>query len=852
MAQPLRSALVWAALAVLSAAAWPVRSKRWEQHLAPAAALIAALLLGAVETTVAGVLGVAVVLAVFARWQSGPDRSLMTVVAVAVGVLGVFRLAVTSIPTAWSLADVLGSSLGTAVGGLAGKALWIGATFAGLDLLVLMAIVYAGWLRWTAPLRRQRAICAALAIVAVHLVYLLLLASTTDSLAYLPERPPDPQDPYLDFYVPPAWHWTEAAAKALPWNLPLLPALLYLAVAAAMFRWAEWLPGGEAGPVEPPSGARRMAAVYRFGPIVGAILLPLLIALTPGSADLAGRKIVACDQGRLDWEKPVFDRYGRESAGTYGMLPALVESLGGRFVRSADLAPEDLAEADVLILFHPDRIWPEQFRQRIWQFVREGGSLLLVAGTSMPEDQLAATVNQVLQPTSMEVRFDTAAAAVPYFHGALQVLPHPAVSGVADRHNRFGRILGPSIAVGWPARPLLVGQYGWSDPGSDAALNMSYRLDAGERLGDLVLAAEQRLGKGTIVALTDPFCLTNEGLPTSFPFTGKLLCYLAQRPGNPQSVWRQALGLLIVVLLVGWLAWRSNATQVAAVSAALAVALVLVQTANGTADVLPGRSGEASTPIAYIDGSHLEAYSDDPWGFDDVTGLKLTLMRNGYLPLVAPDLRPERLAHAAMLISIAPARAFSVHERQSIRGFVERGGIFISMAGAEDAGPSQTLLADFGFRVPPPTLLPPPGTTEPRYDRHFRSRYLDAGVTGGHDCYVALHAAWPIECTSPDAIPLVADFDNRPVAAARRIGSGKVVVIGDTGFAMNKNLEYIGGQPFDGGYENAHFWRWLLTWLNDRPAWIPPPPKAESSPATESEGTSEGPADAATGREVSP
>ena len=50
------------------------------------------------------------------------------------------------------------------------------------------------------------------------------------------------------------------------------------------------------------------------------------------------------------------------------------------------------------------------------------------------------------------------------------------------------------------------------------------------------------------------------------------------------------------------------------------------------------------------------------------------------------------------------------------------------------------------------------------------------------------------------------------------------MLIGDTCFAMNKNLEYIGGEPFFGAYANAHFWRWLLTRLQGQPEWIPPRP----------------------------
>ncbi|NUQ64215.1 MAG: hypothetical protein HUU20_17230 [Pirellulales bacterium] len=848
VAQPFRIAIVWVGLVVLGVVLWPRRSGRWKQHALLAAAIALALVLLA-AAAVPGILGIALVVAAFARSKESIDRRLLTLTAVAAAALGAYRLTLASVPALWSLADLLGAALGRTAAAVSGRPLSIGATFAGLDLLVVMAVVYLGWLRLTAPPRRRRALVAGTAILASHLIYLLLLASAADLAAALPITPPADQDPYLDFYIPPETHWTEAAGKALPWNLPLVAAVFDLAIAAAMFRRARWLPAGR---VDSPG---RFTIPIRFrpaldhAPLALALVTPIVVALAPGAADLKDRKIVVLDEGYLDWEKPAFDQYGEESAGMYGMLPAFVESLGGSLVRSADLAEDDLRNASVLVVFHPNRMWPDEQCRRVWQFVRAGGSLLLVAGPSIPEDRMGATVNQVLQPTSMEIRFDTAAASAPYWHGVLTVMAHPATSGIGGNHNRFGLLLGPSIRAGWPARPLLVGRYGWSDPGCDAALNMSYRFDAGERLGDLVLAAEQRLGKGTVIVLADPFCLTNEGNPAAFEFTGRLLGYLANRPSNPQTAWRQAVGLLACGLLVGLLVWQCHPGRTAAASVAMSIALLAVDGVNGLRDVCPeGRPGQA-VPVAYIDGSHLEAYSGERWGFDDMAGLKLTLLRNGYLPLVAPDLKPQRLTRAAMLISIAPAREFSEIERQSVRDFVEQGGIFISMAGAEDAGPSRRLLADFGFRVPPPTLLPPPDASEPRHERNFRSRYLDAEATGGPDCYVGFHAAWPIEFSGPDTVPVVADFDNRSIVAVRAAGAGKVVVIGDTGFAMNKNLEYVGGQPFAAGYENAHFWRWFLGFLNERPAWIPPPPpppKPDDSPPKSE------PPDAAKGREVSP
>ena len=64
-------------------------------------------------------------------------------------------------------------------------------------------------------------------------------------------------------------------------------------------------------------------------------------------------------------------------------------------------------------------------------------------------------------------------------------------------------------------------------------------------------------------------------------------------------------------------------------------------------------------------------------------------------------------------------------------------------------------------------------------------------------------------------LPVVESEAELPVIVSRAVGQGHVVLIGDTCFAMNKNLEYIGGQSFSGGYETAHFWRWLLTRLQD-------------------------------------
>jgi hypothetical protein len=634
-----------------------------------------------------------------------------------------------------------------------------------------------------------------------------------------------------------------------------------MVVAAMMFRWAAWLPGaGELAsssdapqdPAEQASGKGgkgqragkeqrqrgqpendqaavstdwRLAAVT-WGSVILTVLVPLVTNLAPGQSSLEGKKIVASNQGYLDWQKPVHDSYGQASAGMYGMLPEFVASLGGRFEASEELRQQDLDDADVLLLIHPVGPWAEDQLERVRQFVLRGGSLLVLADTPIQEGGIRSSYNEVLRSVlgaegNIEVRFDCATSVTWNWQESYRAITHPAVTGVEDGRNRFGMASGPSIRIRWPARPLLIGRWGWSDPGIDSVLTRVYQYDAGEKLGDVVLAAERRLGQGTVVALPNAPCFSNQGNVNCYVFTGRLLAYLAGSAASPQTAWRQAIGLLgclaLVVLLIG----RLDPAHVAAVAVVLSIVLGSVRTFSQISmRVLPDGREHSVFNVAYIDASHLEAYADTDWGFEGIAGLTLTLMRNGYQPFLLPELTDERLERAGMLISIAPARPFSPPQREAVRRFVERGGIYICMVGADRAPPVQSLLDEFELGVPRVPVRPGEKGAEPRPMSHFTTLYRALGAD--YDSGLLIYTGWPVECDRSDE--LVRGFQNLPIIALRQreVGRGKVVLIGDTAFAMNKNLEYVGGEPFNGRYDNAHFWRWLITYLTDQEDWLPP------------------------------
>jgi len=852
LAHPLRHALTWLSMAVMLVAAWPQGRRAWKDWGTLAAAILAGVILSVPANGVYNVLGVAVVVAVVARVHAGIDGRALGIAAFAVTVLGVFRLACTTIASVWLAADWAGEALGAVAATILGKPLSVGATFGGVDFLVLMAAFFGAWLSSTPRPRRGRAACALAAILVGHLGYLVILAYSTDLAAALLVHGPTPEP---ELYVPPPWFLSDALRTLLPWNIPALAGLIHAAIAACTFRWASWEKGTSTFVATPgtgrtsaagPSGKTWMSPFLEIGPWVLAVLIAGVTALSPVNCDLSGRKIVACERGNLNWDKPVHDRYGRASAGLCGMFPTLVSCLGGTLARSADLSEETLAGADVLVVIHPMGPWPQDRVQRVWDYVRRGGSLLVVAEPRAWENGQMSSFNELLGPTSMAVRFDTAIGETGVWQHALHAVAHPATAGIGDARGRFGLAQGSSIETRWPARPLVVGRFGWSDPGSDAVLTGQYRFDPGERLGDLVLVAEQRIGAGTVCVLGDATALQNEGLSNGYEFVGRLMGYLAGHRAGPQAGWRQALGLAGCLVLLGLLAWRLDPGPLAWTSLLLAVSLgFFTMISAADSKVLPDGGKTPPNCLACIDASHLESYRGYPWletglaGEDPsevsededsvpmrrlwrdtgIGGLELNLMRNGYLPIRIPQLTAEQLQRAGLLVSIAPARAYSAGERTAIRDFVRRGGVWVVMAGADRAGPINAALADFELRVPPSPLRMGEEAAEPLPIGHIRAPYSNLG---GHQSELIFDSAWPVECRAEGAEVLARPGTTGPTVVSVPLGEGTIVLVGDSGFAANRNLENDDGLPLVGVRENAAFWRWLIKRVRDRQDWTPP------------------------------
>ena len=126
--------------------------------------------------------------------------------------------------------------------------------------------------------------------------------------------------------------------------------------------------------------------------------------------------------------------------------------------------------------------------------------------------------------------------------------------------------------------------------------------------------------------------------------------------------------------------------------------------------------------------------------------------------------------------------------------------------------------------------------TAPEPMGFFKSPYYDGG---SYQVFVRFFALWPVGAVpsgDPNEMLHVLANGNLhgkdvPVILDRQVGKGHVILIGDTSFAMNKNLETEEGEAFDGAHENSDFCRWLIPHVTGDTPWIPKPPPAPA-PAT--------------------
>ncbi len=672
------------------------------------------------------------------------------------------------LPLVWHLQQTLAGLLSDLSARLAHEPRNLGPTAMGLPILGALLALVVGRAAAGPDTGKPRAIVGAGVLVAVHFAYLVLL---TPYAAWMGRHHPTREHLVLNS------QWLFLLLGALTLTL-----MNHWSARRARARGVggDLAPGGTE---QAPFAWRRVAADSRqvTGFCLG-IMLMLLFGRHAAPPD-APAHVLLYDAGFTNWDVPNHERYGEHSAGMFGVLPELLQAAGHHVERSADLsrlvAPEP---PDCLVLINIQNYLEPADKERILRFVHNGGGLLCL-GDHTGVAGIRGPFNDLLSELGIRLAFDSATFFASGWSNGLERRSHAVNQGVVNDED-YQIWVGASLDIEPAVAPVVVARYGWSDLGEMANVERAYlgdrRYNPNELLGDLVLAAEARYGRGKVLVFGDTSTYQNLSLARSSVFVRRSIAHLAHPGGQPPGAGVQVPALLLLAALLGLA--TAGGTFMLPIGAACA-GLLAASTGLAVLDRTPAPAAldwkrvaplsltDAArtqlTGTAIIDRSHGGRFDLRAWDDQSIGGLTLNLMRDGLFPIISERFPDRELDKADAVILLAPQGSYAPDERRTLRRFMERGGKLVVCVGGEDLDGARELLGDYGLGVRPLPMA------------HFR--------TGPEKTDLAFLDAWSLECPPPAHI-LVRQW-GEPIVASLDVGRGQVILIGDSRFLLDRNLE---------------------------------------------------------------
>lgn len=586
--------------------------------------------------------------------------------------------------------------------------------------------------------------------------------------------------------------WTRMKAKSLIWTAVLLSCQWVLLMLFLFLRHGVLDQTGEAQVVLARGGTKiflftaglipvwihmRMLSSYSIPspqPLRGRAVALIIAAVCGGilaypipKSIRTGLQIMVAEGGVQDWNIPNFERYGGKAGGMFGLLPKALTAYGHSV--TVDPVTEGISDdTDVLMIINPSDTLSPVVEDAVWAYVEHGGAILAI-GDHTGRETIREPLNALFDRVNISLNFDS---AIP-LQSEWKSLEFTTIDFARMDHFLPVDIqirIGASLDCSPPAWPLIVGRDGFSDKGNTENPNgslgdMAYTLD--ERAGDLILAAGAQYGDGKVMVFGDTTSFQNGALPFSLPFVVQCLTWLTTPPSQIQAFFVISAGILLAaVAVVGLLRWRHLVMAPAFVGCITYAAVSLLP--------VPGLESTprfSTEPMAVVDLAHLPRCSRGAWNPDGIGGLLYNLMRNGYSASVSEHFSPQDLRPGDAWLCIAQARPFRKKEIENLVRFVAKGGHVIVTAGWEEQSSVSPFLEHFGLAIRPLPL----GRLQP-----------DANSKG-----IQFQNAWALSEGSNENSEVLCSAWEYPVAVRSLYGEGSVVLIGDSGFLLNKNLEGV-------------------------------------------------------------
>lgn len=205
-------------------------------------------------------------------------------------------------------------------------------------------------------------------------------------------------------------------------------------------------------------------------------------------------------------------------------------------------------------------------------------------------------------------------------------------------------------------------------------------------------------------------------------------------------------------------------------------------------DVIP------TSNIVSVDASHGERFTLESFTDDSVNGLIVNLHRNNFLPVLLKDFSKEKIQASNILIFIAPTTQFTGDEVAFLKQYMANGGFIILATGYEEKEASLPLLQAFDVDVEQTPLGPVPYVESNTTLYQNEPRFVDS---------------WPLSFQQNQTVSYYnftwEDLTFHLVIFMRH-GDGGLLVIGDSQYLLDKNIESI----YDYWPGNILFLKYLL------------------------------------------
>lgn len=512
------------------------------------------------------------------------------------------------------------------------------------------------------------------------------------------------------------------------------------------------------------------------------------------------------DDSMRSFGVPDFERFGTGSTGMFGLWLRYLTAWGYEPVMmdpDAGIENTVLDSYGVFVIISPDQQLSRAEKQRIWQYVEKGGSLLVmgdhtdIGGTMRP-------LNDLLSPVGIRFNFDSAFTPT-HWANAYETFPHPITVGLDDANQKLSHSTGASLSIESHVCPIVSAKWGFSDAGDrarkDNAFLGDYAYQFTEQLGDVVVIAEAVHGQGKVLVFGDTSAFQNVAIAHSQAFLDKVARHLmVNRPSAPGWKSIAAMALLMTAAAVVWIGAARRRVSPACWAIALPGLVVLLAH-------VPSRDAIASTMVsgsrvAYVDASHVNRFSLGMWQDDSIDGLLINLARNECLAKILIDEDLGWILDGDVFVVLAPAEPFTPAELDVVQSFMEAGGLLILSVGFEEKQGAAGLLKLVGMDIGDVPLGPVP--VEPPAPGRAR---LKEWMKKPH-----FKEAWPVLNQWNTPVEPFYQQGVYDVVVFRAIGKGGALVIGDSRYLHDKTLE-MERAWWEG---NIEFLRSTLAMLSER------------------------------------